>query len=203
MVDRNIYAIARQDSGITQEAAAAELFVGVSSLRRYETGVCLPPDEVVLEMIDLYGAPWLALPHMRSRCKTLPVIPEIKVQQLPVAVIQLYNRTVAFAAKHRTEQLMQIADDGIINEQERPQFEEIADELNGIVAAALQVVYVRNKKEPAGCGNIQRVASKYECVTDLNNSDDLTFQYSIADHKKQALLERGKHGQGEHDPFGP
>lgn len=202
MAERNIYAIARQDSGMTQEAAAAELFVGVSSLRRYETGVCLPPDEVVLAMIDLYNAPWLALPHMRARCDTLPVIPEVKVQQLPVAVIQLYNRTVAFAEKHRTEQLMQIADDGIIDDQERPQFEEIADELNGIVAAALQVVYVRNKKETAGCGNIQRVASKYEGFADLKNSDEFNYQYSIVETKKQAL-ERGKHGQGEHDPFGP
>ena len=186
MSERNIYAAARMESGMTQESAASELFIGVSTLRAYETDGRLPQDDVVMRMIDLYDTPWLALAHMRGKCQTLDVIPEVEVQQLPTAVIQLYNRTMAFAAKHRTEQLMQIADDGVIDNTERPEFEQIADELRGIVAAALQVVYVRTKKDPAGCGNIQRGLPYYQ------DKDLYSSYYSMTQRRVQALKRERK-----------
>ena len=47
---RNIYKICRKSAGFTQEAAAERLGISVESLRAYETGQRVPPDEVVETM---------------------------------------------------------------------------------------------------------------------------------------------------------
>ena len=66
---RNIYKICRKSAGFTQEAAAERLGISVESLRAYETGQRVPPDEVVETMSDLYNALHLIVRHVRKvRC---------------------------------------------------------------------------------------------------------------------------------------
>ena len=64
---RNIYKICRKSAGFTQEAAAERLGISVESLRAYETGQRVPPDEVVETMSDLYNALHLIVRHVRER----------------------------------------------------------------------------------------------------------------------------------------
>ena len=46
-----------------------------------------------------------------------------------------------FAEAHRSDQLMEIAEDGVISDSERALFEEITCELGDIVQAALALQY--------------------------------------------------------------
>lgn len=92
-------------------------------------------------MAELYGTPWLALEHLKQAGGTLGVLPEVTVQSLPTAAITLINRVLDFADRHRDRQLLRIAEDGIIDETERPDFDAICRDLDGIVGAALQVKY--------------------------------------------------------------
>lgn len=70
---RNIYKICRKSAGFTQEAAAERLGISVESLRAYETGQRVPPDEVVETMSDLYNALHLIVRHCaRAKCHVQP-----------------------------------------------------------------------------------------------------------------------------------
>ena len=51
------------------------------------------------------------------------------------------NRIIRFADQNRDRQLLQIAEDGLIDEKERQIYDEIVRELNDIVGAAYTLRY--------------------------------------------------------------
>lgn len=138
----NIYQTARKSSGLTQEAAAERLAVSVESLRAYETGIRIPGNDIVERMITIYNTQFLAVQHIQSTSHLLPTcMQELQPAPLPQATIKLINRILAFAKKHRDDQLMAIAEDGVIDASERPDFDAITADLQEIVRAALAVLY--------------------------------------------------------------
>lgn len=140
----NIYQAARKAAGLTQEAAAERLAVSVESMRAYETGLRLPGDDVVTRMMAVYDAQYLGAQHLQCKPWLLPeCVMMAKPEPLPVAVIKLVRRVMAFAEAHRSDQLMEIAEDGVISEGERDLFDEIAGELGDIVQAALALEYAK------------------------------------------------------------
>ncbi|MDD6937052.1 MAG: helix-turn-helix transcriptional regulator, partial [Clostridiales bacterium] len=56
---RNIYKTARDNAGLTQEAAAERLNVAVETLRAYETNARRPADDKVADMVGLYNDQYL------------------------------------------------------------------------------------------------------------------------------------------------
>lgn len=140
----NIYQAARKAAGLTQEAAAERLAVSVESMRAYETGQRLPGDDVVTRMMAVYDAQYLGAQHLQCKPWLLPeCVMMAHPEPLPVAVIKLVRRVMAFAEAHRSDQLMEIAEDGIISEGERDLFDEITAELGDIVQAALALEYAK------------------------------------------------------------
>ena len=70
---------------------------------------------------------------------------------LPQAVIQLLVQLKDFGEKHRTDELLTIAADGRIDEDERPAFDQILRELEGVVKAAMTLKYAKgDEKNDAG-----------------------------------------------------
>ena len=63
---RNIYQIARESSGLTQEKSSELLDISVDSLRAYEGGKRVPPDHVVIKMIEIYDTQYLAYQHLKT-----------------------------------------------------------------------------------------------------------------------------------------
>ena len=135
----NIYQTARNAARLTQEQAAELLELSVESVKAYENDLRIPPNSTVAQMVQTYGAPWLALEHLQMSAAPLNVLPEIRLQSLPTAVISLINRAADFRDHHR--QLLRIAEDGIIDESERPLFEDITGELEELISAAYSVIY--------------------------------------------------------------
>ena len=169
-----IYQVARKAAGLTQEQAAEALHVSVETVKAWELGGRTPSNTTVAQMCQAYGTPWLALEHLKETAEQLEVLPSnITRQALPTAAIVLYNRVMAFGVKYRrTEQLLAIAEDGIIDETERPDFDNICRDLDGIVGAALQVKYTSDvpagrKKDRLTAGTVKRpvpqFASENEC----------------------------------------
>ena len=169
----NIYQAARKESCLTQEQAAERLEVSETTVKAWEQGARVPDNETVARMAELYGTPWLALEHLRSAGSTLGVLPEVTVQSLPTAAITLINRVLDFAERHRDRQLLRIAEDGIIDETERPDFDDICRDLDGIVGAALQVKYTSDapdkKKERPEAGTSKRSGSANFSASDCKN----------------------------------
>ncbi len=105
----------------------------------------MPPNETVVLMTKAYGANWLPIKHLSQSSRPLGVLPEVTVQELPTATLQLINRMAEFSDHYRC--LMQIAEDGVIDEDELPDFTAISEELRDIIGCALQVLYPEDTKK--------------------------------------------------------
>lgn len=135
---RNIYKTCRKAAGFTQEAAAERLGISVESLRAYESGQRIPPNEVVELMVILYNAQHLAYQHLReTNAMYGRVVPEVPLCSVLEASARLTNRIYTFADSHADRRLMRMAEDNVIDPVERPEFDAILEELQEIVEAAL------------------------------------------------------------------
>lgn len=144
---RNICKIGRQTAGMTQERWAEAIDYSVESVRLCESGKQIPGDDVVLRMIEVAGMPVLGYWHMLNKSRmAAEILPEVETVPLPQAVLALICRIRDFAEKHRTDTLMNIAADGVIDERERPEFDAIVRELEGVVQAALTLKYSEGGK---------------------------------------------------------
>lgn len=141
---RNIYKRARRARGYTQESAAERLGISVESLRAYETGQRVPPTEVVELMVICYDAQYLGVQHLRETnsmySRVVPEVPQVGVLE---ASARLTNRIYAFADSHADRRLMRIAEDNVIDQHERGEFDDILEDLQEIVAAALALRYAQ------------------------------------------------------------
>lgn len=138
----NICKIGRQTAGMTQERFAEAIDYSVESVRLCESGKQIPGDDVVLRMIEVSGMPVLGYWHMLNKSRmAAEILPEVETVPLPQAVLGLICRIRDFAEKHRTDTLMNIAADGVIDASERPEFDAIVAELEGVVQAALTLKY--------------------------------------------------------------
>ena len=151
----NLYQRARLSTGMSQERAAELLGLSPESLKQYEGGKTVPKDETVARMVEAYSCPWLALEHAQAT-DTLGVVPEVTPRPLPMASIALRNRLQD--ATGRLDALLRIAEDGVIDEAERPEFDSIVVELRETMAAIYQVIYsgAETKKERPDTGMSKR-----------------------------------------------
>ena len=171
----NLVLSARLSTVMSQERAAELLGLSPESLKQYEGGKTVPKDETVARMVEVYSCPWLALEHAQATDR-LGVLPEVNVQSLPTAAITLINRVLDFAERHRDRQLLRIAEDGIIDERERPEFDAIVADLRETIAAAYQVIYADGaKKERPDGGTSKRSVSQADkpendCINSIAHS---------------------------------
>lgn len=153
----NIYQRARKVTLLTQEEAAERLHISPETLKRYEGGRLTPPDETVARMCEVYGVSWLALEHAKATDR-LGILPEVEPKPLPMATISLTNRLRD--AADRLAGLLRIAEDGVIDDAERPEFDDIVQDLRETIAAAYQVIYADTKKERPEAGTSKRSSSQ-------------------------------------------
>lgn len=114
----------REARGLTQEAAAEAVGVSVDSWYAYESNLRLPPMETVPRICEALEARWLAWYFQEAHAGPGNVLPTAKAREL-----------------------MEIAEDGVIDENERGPYETIVDELDGIVEAALAVKFPMEAKK--------------------------------------------------------
>lgn len=157
----NLYQRARLSTGLTQERAAELLNLSPESLKQYEGGRRIPPDETVARMVEAYRCPWLALEHAQATDR-LGVLPKAEPRPLPMASIALRNRLQD--ATGRLDALLRIAEDGVIDETERPEFDSIVVELRETMAAIYQVIYSDAKKERPEAATSERSAGEISGV---------------------------------------
>lgn len=153
----NIYQRGRKTTLLTQEEAAERLGISPETLKRYEGGRLTPSDETVARMCEVYGVSWLALEHAKATDR-LGILPELEPKPLPMATISLTNRLRD--AADRLAGLLRIAEDGVIDDAERPEFDDIVQDLRETIAAAYQVIYADAKKERPEAATSKRSRSQ-------------------------------------------
>lgn len=191
----NIYQAARKESCLTKEQAAERLEVSETTIKAWEQGARVPDNETVARMAELYETPWLALEHLKQAGGVLGVLPEVNVQSLPTAAITLINRVLDFAERHRDRQLLRIAEDGIIDEKERPDFDAICRDLDGIVGAALQVKYTSDappkaKKERPEAATSERSGEK-ACGLERSTLEQVNYSTRSMPHASPNFCREG------------
>ncbi|CAI3698742.1 putative prophage LambdaCh01, transcriptional regulator [Clostridium neonatale] len=137
---RNIYQIARESKGVTQEKASELMDISVDSLRAYEGGKRIPPDKVVIKMVEIYDAQYLAYQHLKTAAEIgQKYLPNIKITELPIAILRLQKEVSDFIKCK--DIMIEITYDGVIDEHERPQWNAIMKELDDIVEAIMALKF--------------------------------------------------------------
>lgn len=139
----NIYRSAKKIAGFTQERAAELLGLSARSLADYETGLRLPPNDVADRMVTVYNSQLLAVQHLRG-CTQFArnLLPDVQPMALPEAVLTLVDAVYAFADDRLDRELIDIARDGMISEDERERFDHVVEKIQAITAAAIALASI-------------------------------------------------------------
>lgn len=151
--NENVYFKSRKKAAIynerlySREGAAELLGISVSTLADYELGntKVVPVDKVVL-MADLYKAPELKNQYCKTECpigQQMPIATEIK--GLEGITLRLLREFDADMISEMKQQLMDIAADGVIDEDERPHLQKILGKLDDITKAISEMRLVGEK----------------------------------------------------------
>ena len=131
----NIYQNARKAAGLTQERAAELMGLSARSLADYEAGLRLPPNDVADRMVTVYNSQLLAVQHLRNSTRIArDLLPDVQQMALPV---------YSFADDRLDRELIDIARDGVISEDERERFNHVIDKIRDITAAAIALASMR------------------------------------------------------------
>lgn len=143
---RNIYQIARESSGLTQEKASELMDICVESLRAYESGRRIPPDHIVIKMIEIYNTQYLAYQHLKTSAEVgQKYLPDIIIQDLPESILKLHTEIKDYIDCE--DVLMRICSDGKVSKNEVCEFRRICKELDDVLKAIYAFKFSEQKFE--------------------------------------------------------
>lgn len=151
--NENVYFVARKRAAMynerlySREGAAELLGISVSTLADYELGntKVVPVDKVVL-MADLYNAPELKTGYCKHECPIcsyLPVATEAK--GLEGITLRLMKRLDRDELNRIKKELVDITEDGIIDETEKPELKKILAFLDEVAESISELKIVGEK----------------------------------------------------------
>lgn len=136
----NVFCKARLEASkyndrLSSRAGAAEAlgYASESTVSDWELGVSIPTPEAVLKMADLYNAPELINTYCHNMCPLGSDIPEITAMDLDRISLKALATFRKIAGTKET--LLDIVEDEIITEDEKPKLEDVLstlDELNSV-----------------------------------------------------------------------
>lgn len=143
---RNIYQIARESAGLTQEKASELMDICVESLRAYEGSRRIPPDHIVIKMIEIYNTQYLAYQHLKTSAEVgQKYLPDIIIEDLPASILRLHTEIKDYI--DREDLLMEIGSDGKVSDNEACDFQKICKELNDVLEAIISFKFSKQKSE--------------------------------------------------------
>ncbi len=99
-----------------------------------------PPGDVVERMVLCYQAPPLAYRHLRSTGGLLTyIIPELEPRGVLESAVRVYLLLNRFTQSHAVDRLLEIAEDGTVRQEERPEFDRIVADLRELARPCLEL----------------------------------------------------------------
>lgn len=138
--NENVYFRARKEAAIyndklySREGAAELLGVSVSTLADYELGITkvVPVDKVVL-MAELYNCPELKTGYCKHECPIGKMMPlATKVNGIEGIALRLLREFDSEKIQDIRKDVIDIAADGIISDDEKPKLEEVLKRLDDL-----------------------------------------------------------------------
>lgn len=137
---RNLYQIARKSTNLTQEQAAEAIGCSVRSVADYESGRTIPADDIVCRMIELYETNWLGYKHLKESTEIgRKYLPELDLSDLPKSVLRLQKEVSDLESVN--QDMIAIACDGIVDQHEESQWQNVTKEILEMAGAALAVIF--------------------------------------------------------------
>lgn len=149
----NVYFRARKNAAIyndklySREGASELIGVSSSTLADYELGITkvVPVDKVVI-MADLYNCPELKTGYCKHECpigKTMPIATHVKsIEGIALRIIREFDSE---KIKAMEQSLVDIAEDGIISEDEKPVLADILRRLDVLAEVISEMKLVGEK----------------------------------------------------------
>lgn len=143
---RNIYQVAREAAGLTQERAAELIGLSVESVRTYETEKRVPGDDTVIKMVDIYNANYLAYQHLKYKTQVgnmiLPKVCEMPLSEAALRMIHELNDCMEYQAS-----IVEIAMDGKVDESEKMKWQEICQRCRRLCRAIFALQFSKEAEE--------------------------------------------------------
>jgi hypothetical protein len=130
--NKNAYQESRERCGLSREAASEVLtFVSADRIEKIESGKSAPHPDEVLEMERGYRDPLLSNYYCTHECPIgMKYEPEASLKDLPQLTVELLS--MLHAIEQEKQRLIDISVDGRVNENEREDFDRIAEKLAGL-----------------------------------------------------------------------
>ncbi|MDD3360771.1 MAG: helix-turn-helix transcriptional regulator [Hespellia sp.] len=126
--NKNIYFTSREASGLTRDSAAESLHISRSRLEKIEYDASLPTPEEVIAMSQTYHNPSLCNYYCSHDCslgrERIPEVKEKNLTQITIEVLATLNELTG-----NKDRLISIVSDGVISEDELPDFMSIKENL--------------------------------------------------------------------------
>ncbi len=146
--NKNPYQVAREEAGLTREAAAERLYMSPDRVVRIERDGVPKPDEVVI-MAKEYKAPLLRNYFCSRECAIgQEFVPEIRLKHLSQIILETLS--ALNACNREKERLIEIAADGKITEEELCDFKSIQENLNALSTTIDTLKYWADQAIAAG-----------------------------------------------------
>lgn len=146
---RNIYQLARESAGITQERAAELIGLSVESIRSYESEKRVPADDTVIKMVDIYNANYLAYQHLKYKTqvgnRVLPEVEEMPLSEAALRMIHELNDCMNYQAS-----IVEIAMDGKVDESEREDWLEVRQRCKSLCRAIFALQFSKEGEDLDG-----------------------------------------------------
>lgn len=119
----------------SKEFVSELLHISAGQLQDYELGItkCIPPDNI-LRMADIYNAPELRNLYCREMCPLGSDVPKLEIQDLDRITVKAMATLRKMASTK--EALLEITEDGMVSEDERPELEKIIKNLDAVTTIA-------------------------------------------------------------------
>lgn len=146
---KTIYQTARYTTTLSGETVAGILHRSLDSIRDYESGRTIPPDDVVNDMAELYNAPWLALLHLKSNNLVgQEHLPGIQLGMLSASVLDF--RVEMRHALSILDVLDEIGRDNTVSDHELDDWAKCKQEISELIAAGYKILFspVNTKMPP-------------------------------------------------------
>jgi len=141
---RNIYRIARDTAGLTQERWAENLGISVEAVRQYEAGIIMPGDDIVLQMSEISGQLILPYRHLVRKSRVAAaILPELDDELgLSESVLSLLIQIDDFR-EDGLRKLTRIAADGKVSRDEAEDYDAAMQQLLRLVSLAMSMSYIK------------------------------------------------------------
>ena len=134
--DKNMYFQSREKAGLTRDAASELMeFISSDRIERIESGKSEPHPDEILKMSECYNDPLMANHYCTSECPIgRKYIPQVTDAELAAIVLQIMDSINGLSESKN--KLVSITSDGVISDDEKPEFEAICNQLDRISSAA-------------------------------------------------------------------